>query len=320
MDFLTIKMAAAADDDLTGKRKPSAWDAFRFDLVFDWVELEFELASRTHFRHVRKELAAPFAEAIDKGPGACTTHFRVKFHDVTRYGMLVDAVRQLRHRWGLVGPVKVSAVELAADLYLRSPQGEADKPRLAELAANWYQCMDTVVHDNRRLYRSKYDQVDFNIPADVPALAARLLDGWQLGMGHRTAPVYQHLYLKMTDQNGKPIDPNRYRARLELRISGDDGWRHFGWPGMPALLAFEELRPPTKLTKHFYRRIDTGGYEPDPQLVLPAMPQPLRRWEMRRRKGGGVKAYPRGSRADLEFNKRMHAAFRLLRGVWKRSY
>lgn len=323
MDWLEAQMVMSLGHGaMPSPSKPvgSSWDEFRFEVVVDWIELEFELSARTHFRHVKEALSVPYAQALEQGPGATATHFRVKFHDVNRYAMLIAAVRELRHRWGLAGPVKVYAYELAADLYPRIPQGEADKPSLAALGATWYQCMDSVIRDNHRLYRTKRDGVNFDIPTDIPTLAAQLLDGWQVGMGHRDAPVYQHLYVKTTDQNGQPIAPDRYRTRLELRISGEEGWRYFGWPGVPLLTEFEELQTSRKLNKHFYRRIDAGRYDRRTQFELPTLPQPLRRWDMQRLKGGGVKAYPWGSKADAVFNKRLNAAFRLLRSAWKRPY
>ncbi len=322
MEFIAIKMMRRLPEGFLDAPSGGGWQGCRFDVGFDWVCLEFALSSRTHYRHVREELGVPFAEALECGPGAYASHFRVKFHDVTRYSTLVYAVRQLRHRWGLAGPVRVWAIELAADLYPNDPKGKADLPMLAELGARWYQCMDTVVRENHRLYRTKRDLVKQEVPASVPALADLLQDGWQLGMGPRDAPVNQHLYVKTTDQNGQPVAPDRYRTRLELRISGDAGWSHFGWPGVPTLDQLEDLTPPTKMVKHFYRRQIAAEPTEDAarQLVLPAMPQPLRRWDMPRLRGGGMKAYPTRSRADAAFNKQMGQAFRLFRSVWKRPY
>lgn len=311
---LSRHTGAAMADDTVGTDR---WRQFRFAAVVDWVELDFELASRTHFRHVRKELAVPYAQALKCGPGACSTLFRVKFHDVRCHQTLVEAVRQLQTRWGLVEQPRISALELAADLSLRQHQGAADLPRLAEIGAEWYRAMDIVIRDNHRLYRDRRSGVNFNIPREVPLLATQLLDGWQLGMGSRDAPVLQHLYVKTTDQNGTPIPTDQYRIRLELRITGEAGWAHFGMP-MPTLDQIADLPVSRRMAKHFYRRVfDDGPAVRRLRPFLRVIQQPARRWDQTRLRGGGTSAYPPGSKADSHFNKRMHAAFRQLRGTWR---
>lgn len=323
MESLVDSMAMSGPA-LKAAARPTAgrdrWRHLRFAVVVDWIELDFELASRTHFRHVRKELAVPYAQALERGPGAHSALFHVKFHDIRCHQTLANAVRQLQTRWGLVAQPRISALELAADLTLRQQQGAADLPILAELGAQWYQTMDTVVPDNHRLYRDKRSGVNFNIPRDMPSLAAQLLDGWQLGMGSREAPVFQHLYVKTTDHNGQPIPVDRYRTRLELRITGEQGWAHFGWP-TPTLEQLSELPISRALAKHFYRRVldeevRVSGRRP----FLHVMHQPIRRWNQPRLRGGGISAYPLGSKADADFNKRMNAAFRLLRDAWRRPF
>lgn len=49
-------------------------------------------------------------------------------------------------------------------------------------------------------------------------LYRKLRDGFNIGINHRLADEYWHIYLKQTDQNGTPLAESEWRIRAEKNV------------------------------------------------------------------------------------------------------
>jgi len=199
----------------------------RFRAEVDWIELEISTIARTNFPAVQRALKSalsmpeernPFVEARDAGSGGAASIFRFRLHAPKAWTSVASTLTQLDQKFPFANAAKVTAIEVAFDAYSKTESAA----RLAEQAARFYKFCTLIVADDRnsRIYRD-FAGSGASIPFHRTALERRLSDGWQIGIGDRSANRYQHIYVKTTDENGTALPQEDHRARIEITLRGE---------------------------------------------------------------------------------------------------
>jgi hypothetical protein len=209
---------------------------YRFEAVVDFLEIEIQTIEPRKFwtiRDVVKEALAmpehetPYVKPID-GDNHASCRFVIRVHDPKSAKAIDDLLMRINDEIPLIPGVRVLAAEISIDAYGAPP----------EFVVEMFNFITNHVSDNKRLYRD-YKGSGEAIPARLNEFVQRISDGYQIGIGDKTADRYQHGYYKQTDgkdENGIPsqLDAKDHRPRFEIRLRGGglpfsewNDWRNF---------------------------------------------------------------------------------------------
>lgn len=287
---------------------------FRFRAEVDFISIRFSLERSTRFDAVQRLLEPtlgyrPRIVRIEKGDAGETTLFVVEIQDPRNWALVGRVIDQMAKRYTFASAPKVAAIEIALDAY-----HEANDPgELAAMVARMYRGCTKPVSGNHRIYRhDKRDKLSkVYKPQAVPEpalLVPKLIDGWQIGIGNQTDDLYQHGYVKTTDDAGKiKLAPNQHRARFEIRLQGAE----------VEALEFPEFA--TLIPGNFFKfRIEdeaVTSLDPFRKVALSKLPQIGERKQRLVSSGKGV-LYRRSVKADAVLNEKARWAFKNLAKRW----
>lgn len=282
---------------------------FRFEAVVDFIEIEFQIEHSRKGHTIKKYTGLSYVEPIHRGAGGAATIFRTRLHDPVNWRDVERRIAAIADKYPFARPATISGVELALDAYHREGTGyQASPEAFAALIQHIYKFMSRPVSRNHRIYRD-FKGSGRAIPKISDSLSRHLQDGWNIGIGNRKDPQYQHLYFKTTDRD-QVLPSHQHRARYEIRLqeasvpcSTQAGWQAF---------RFESL------AKFFQFRIPKPDLAPILEIAIDAQAQYGKR-KVQNRKEGGTRLYPKGSQADRELNDVARAALRGLSLRWKSS-
>lgn len=104
--------------------------AYRFNVVFDWIEFEVHLGRTTQAQHVQSVLRRhldrnSLITPIDPGPGATFTRCAIRIQDPLNMAFVAEIYRDLVGFYGEVEGSRVTAIEVSVDAYPRVPSDDA---------------------------------------------------------------------------------------------------------------------------------------------------------------------------------------------------
>lgn len=202
---------------VSAHRSFRAYDNYRITAVIDWIELRIVLAKPSNFDTVRKRLGVPYAKPLDKGSGGAATVFDLKIHDPTSWRAIESQLKRLTHDHPLAEPPKVIGIEVAVDAYAKVIDNHT-AALLREMAKRFYRYATRMVSTNRRAAGG------FKGSAQALATERDLDRALELGLniyvGDWLSNELQHMYIKITDNGGKPLPLDQHRARTEITLRG----------------------------------------------------------------------------------------------------
>jgi hypothetical protein len=104
--------------------------AYRFKVVFDWIEFEVHLGKPTQVQHVQSILRRHLDRnshitPIDLGPGDTFTRCAIKIQEPLNMAFVAHIYRDLIGVYGEVEGSRVTAIEVSVDAYPRVPSDDA---------------------------------------------------------------------------------------------------------------------------------------------------------------------------------------------------
>jgi hypothetical protein len=300
------------------------YSIFSFKAVVDFIEIEIQTATRALAGKIETKLRLSGVTAIDLDPdaGNYASIFKIKLHDLGNFADLNAAVARIASAYPFARPPTVTMIEVAFDGRLKKGTNNGTGDDLAMLAARMVRFVTNPAGGNKpRLYHRHKGSADFDMPVTVEALARKMSDGFNVGIGNvqskwtKQDDESQHCYFKTTDHR-KQLPTRQHRARFENRLA-DAGLPHHdieGWQGFK----FESL------AAHFNWRKenDSGTATPLQQLIMDR-PGASHRKDCKRHKGtvggkgGGTRAYiiP----ADKPLNDIARKCLENLTRAWKKG-
>jgi hypothetical protein len=224
------------------------YDAYKINAVVDWIELRIELKTPSNFDTVRRRLGVPHVSPLDKGAGGATKLFTLKIHDPTNWRSVREQLEKLTHDHPLANSPKVIGIEVALDAYSKAN----DLAELQDMAKRYYRYAQCIVSDVRRAAKNfKGSGKALGNERDV---IRALEQDFNIYIGHRVDAEVQHIYVKTTDNGGKPLPVGERRARTEITLRGDklpfaslEECENFGMEGLSKYFKFcsmkEDLNP-----------------------------------------------------------------------------
>ncbi len=173
----------------------------------DFLDLYFEIEKKSTRHDIKKFLTEK--TGIRHYIKESLSGYVIRLHDMNSLKLLNDRIRCLDH-FGLVHQsMKIVELEVALDFYGYKHIG------LATALLKSLRLPSTA--NNFRVFKAQTG-VFTPIPVNPIVLYRKLKDGFNIGINHRLADEYWHIYLKQTDQNGTPLKESEWRIRAEKNI------------------------------------------------------------------------------------------------------
>lgn len=173
----------------------------------DFLDLYFEIR-RSGTRHdIKKYLTEK--TRVTHYISEYKNGFIIRLHDMNSLNELRHRIQHLHHFDCNKDSFRIMEVELAIDFYHFKHRA------LVTALLKSIRLPHTV--DNFRVYKNQLGV--FNpIPVAPLTLMKKLESGYNIGINHKNADEYWHLYVKTTDQNKQPLPESKWRIRAEKNI------------------------------------------------------------------------------------------------------
>lgn len=173
----------------------------------DFIDLYFEIGKTSTRHDIKKFLTEKtgIAHYISEHE----TGFIIRLHDMNSLSVLRRRISYLRHFKCKIDSFKIMEIELAIDFYNFKHRA------LTTALFKSIRLPSTV--ENLRVYKSQLG-VFTPIPSTPHSMFRKLKNGYNIGINHRDADEYWHLYVKTTDCNKQPLPKNKWRVRAEKNI------------------------------------------------------------------------------------------------------
>ncbi|TFW28660.1 hypothetical protein [Massilia horti] len=228
------------------------YSIFRFEAVVDFIEVRIHTTTRNQGWKIKGALALhgiSYVEPVQPDAAGWSSHFRIKLYDLRTHAALQSKLASIESECPFASPPVVTMIEVAFDGYLKDPAAPTNHNHLAALAARMAYQLAAPVSPNSRIYRDGKGGPTA-LPRTLEAIERKMVEGWNVGFGDKTADQYQHGYLKTTDHNKKPIPVEIHRARFEIRLAGAalpdqdiDSWKSFKFESLAPYISFRKADP-----------------------------------------------------------------------------
>ncbi len=179
----------------------------RIKAQVDFIDLYFEIAKTSTRHDIKKFLTEK--TGITHYISEYETGFIIRLHDMNSLSVLRRRISYLRHFECKIDSFKIMQIELAIDFYNFKHRA------LTTALFKSIRLPSTVA--NLRVYKSQLG-VFTPIPSTPHSMFRKLEHGYNIGINHRDADEYSHLYVKTTDCNKQPLPKNEWRVRAEKNI------------------------------------------------------------------------------------------------------
>lgn len=176
----------------------------------DFIDLYFEIGKTSTRHDIKKFLTEK--TGITHYISEYQTGFIIRLHDMNSINVLRRRISYLRHFECKIDSLKIMEIELAIDFYYFKHRA------LTTALLKSIRLPSTV--ENLRVYKSQLG-VFTPIPTTPHAMIRKLDNGYNIGINHRDAEEYWHLYVKTTDYNKQPLPKNEWRIRAEKNIKSN---------------------------------------------------------------------------------------------------
>lgn len=176
----------------------------------DFIDLYFEIGKTSTRHDIKKFLTEK--TGITHYISEYDTGFIIRLHDMNSLSALQRRISHLRHFEYKMDSLKIMEIELAIDFY------HFKHKALTTALFKSIRLPSTV--ENLRVYKSQLG-VFTPIPTTPHAMIRKLKNGYNIGINHRDADEYWHLYVKTTDYNKQALPKNEWRIRAEKNIKSN---------------------------------------------------------------------------------------------------
>lgn len=174
------------------------------------IDLYFEIGKTSTRHDIKKFLTEK--TGITHYISEYETGFIIRLHDMNSLNVLQRRISYLRHFEYKIDSLKIIEIELAIDFYNFKHRA------LTTALFKSIRLPSTV--ENLRVYKSQLG-VFTPIPSTPHSMFSKLENGYNIGINHRDADEYWHLYVKTTDCNKQPLPENAWRIRTEKNIKSN---------------------------------------------------------------------------------------------------
>lgn len=173
----------------------------------DFLDLYFEINKVSTRHDIKKYLTEK--TGITHYISKFKNGFIIRLHDMNSIDQLRRRIQHLHHFQYKKESLQIMEVELAIDFY-----GFKHKALITALLKSIrLPCTAT----NLRVFRSQLGV--FNPLPKMPlTLIKKIQNGYNIGINHRDADEYWHLYVKTTDHNKQALHESEWRIRVEKNI------------------------------------------------------------------------------------------------------
>lgn len=176
----------------------------------DFLDLYFEIEKYSTRHDIKKYLTEKtgithYISEHKKG-------FIIRLHDMNSIDQLQRRIQYLNHFQCKEDSFRVMEMELAIDFY-------RFKHKALVTALFKSICLPSTA-DNFRIFKNQLG-VFTPIPLTPIAMMKKTESGYNIGINHKKADEYWHLYVKTTDQNKQPLPKYKWRIRAEKNIKRD---------------------------------------------------------------------------------------------------
>jgi hypothetical protein len=173
----------------------------------DFLDLYFEIETSSTRHDIKKYLTektgiAHYISEHRKG-------FIIRLHDMNSLHKLRRRIQYLDHFKCNKDSFRIIELELAIDFY-------RFKHKALVTALFKSICLPSTA-ENFRVFKNQLG-VFTPIPLTPLAMIKKLESGYNIGINHKKADEYWHLYVKTTDQNKQPLPECEWRIRAEKNI------------------------------------------------------------------------------------------------------
>ncbi len=231
----------------------------------DFLDLYFEITKPSTRHDIKKFLTEK--TGIRHYIKESLNGYVIRLHDMNSLKLLNERLRCLDHFGLLYQSMKIVELEVALDFYGYKHLG------LATALLKSLRVPSTA--NNFRVFKTQTG-VFIPIPVNPIVLHRKLKDGFNIGINHRLADEYWHIYQKQTDQNGTPLKESEWRIRAEKNIKAPVLTRlNNSFSNIRQLLleSFKGLRfthlkaeASSHLVDVYMNKIDVYGMEKEPYL------------------------------------------------------
>lgn len=179
----------------------------RIKAQVDFIDLYFEIAKTSTRHDIKKFLTEK--TGITHYISEYETGFIIRLHDMNSLSVLQRRISYLRHFEYKIDSLKIMEIELAIDFYNFKHRA------LITALLKSIRLPSTV--ENLRVYKSQLG-IFTPLPNTPYSMFRKLENGYNIGINHRDADEYWHLYVKTTDCNKQPLPKNEWRIRAEKNI------------------------------------------------------------------------------------------------------
>lgn len=173
----------------------------------DFIDLYFEIGKTSTRHDIKKFLTEK--TGITHYISEYQAGFIIRIHDMNSFNVLRRRISYLKHFECNFDSFKIMEIELAIDFYNFKHRA------LTTALFKSIRLPSTV--ENLRVYKSQLG-VFTPIPNTPYSMFRKLENGYNIGINHRDAEEYWHLYVKTTDCNKQPLPENEWRVRVEKNI------------------------------------------------------------------------------------------------------
>lgn len=173
----------------------------------DFIDIYFEITKSSTRHDIKKFLTEK--TGIRHYIKESFIGYVIRLHDMNSLKILDERCGYLDHFGLIKESMKIMELEVALDFYGYKHLG------LATALLKALRLPSAV--NNFRVFKAQTG-VFTPIPVNLIELHRKLTDGFNIGINHRLADEYWHIYQKQTDQNGTPLKESEWRVRAEKNI------------------------------------------------------------------------------------------------------
>ena len=173
----------------------------------DFLDIYFKVEKNCNRHDIKKYLTEKtgirhFIKESDSG-------FIIRLHDMNSIHLINQRTAHLNY-FGLIrASLAITEVEVALDFY--------SYKHIALITALLKSLKLPNHTENLRIFKTQTG-VFTPIPFNPIILHSKIEDGYNIGVNHKLADEYWHLYRKQTDHNGQPLPEAEWRIRAEKNV------------------------------------------------------------------------------------------------------
>lgn len=173
----------------------------------DFIDIYFQVEKQCSRHDIKKYLTEK--TKIRHYIKECGNGYIIRLHDMNSNHLINQRIAYLNHFGLIKESLKITEVEVALDFY--------GYKHIALITALFKSLKLPNNTDNLRIFKSQ-SGVFTPIPTDPITLHSKIKNGYNIGINHKLADEYWHLYRKQTDHNGRSLPESEWRIRAEKNV------------------------------------------------------------------------------------------------------